>query len=377
MHATFVLAGLATMLLGPILPLLATRWHLRDSQSGLLVLAQFCGATLGGSTTSHHLRRGLSAGLLCATLGFFAFALSPGLALACASLLLAGFGVGRIVATVNIIAGERYTRHRASSLSWLNFSWSFGALLSPLSAASLASRLPLPPLLAALALCFLVAAAVLFVQLRRVHSSPAAPSHEPPGTALPTTLFLYFAALLLVYGGFETCLSVWLTTYALRYGQSSLVLSEYTMVLFLCGLTSGRALAAWLLLKMRDSVLLRLALLVAALFTAALAMAHTAVLIASLAVLLGIALAPVFPATFAIVMARRPPARQAGIILAASGIGAATLPWLMGVVSTHTGSLQRALTLPVAAALLLFLLTLLPALRPPARAAISSASASV
>jgi len=38
-------------------------------------------------------------------------------------------------------------------------------------------------------------------------------------------------------------------------------------------------------------------------------------------------------------------------VLAVSGLGAAALPWMMGVVSTRTGSLQVALALPFAAAL--------------------------
>jgi FHS family glucose/mannose:H+ symporter-like MFS transporter len=38
-------------------------------------------------------------------------------------------------------------------------------------------------------------------------------------------------------------------------------------------------------------------------------------------------------------------------VLAVSGLGAAALPWLMGVVSTEAGSLQVALALPFAAAL--------------------------
>jgi MFS transporter, FHS family, glucose/mannose:H+ symporter len=89
----------------------------------------------------------------------------------------------------------------------------------------------------------------------------------------------------------------------------------------------------------------------AAVFTAALAMAHSAVTIAGFAVLLGLSLAPFFPATWALLMAERPTARQAGIVLAVSGLGAAALPWMMGVVSTKTGSLQVALALPFAAAL--------------------------
>jgi FHS family glucose/mannose:H+ symporter-like MFS transporter len=69
------------------------------------------------------------------------------------------------------------------------------------------------------------------------------------------------------------------------------------------------------------------------------------------AVLLGLSLAPFFPATWSLLMGERPRARQAGIVLAVSGLGAAALPWMMGVVSTHTGSLQVALALPFAAAL--------------------------
>jgi fucose permease len=47
--------------------------------------------------------------------------------------------------------------------------------------------------------------------------------------------------------------------------------------------------------------------------------------------------------------------------LAVSGLGAAALPWLMGVVSTRTGSLQVALVLPLAAAVALLGMSLFPA----------------
>ena len=55
-----------------------------------------------------------------------------------------------------------------------------------------------------------------------------------------------------------------------------------------------------------------------------------------------------------------PRRRKAGLILAASGIGASALPWLMGVVSTRTNSLQIALALPVAAALAMLCVVLFP-----------------
>ncbi len=357
MHAVFILAGLGTMLLGPILPLLSRQWQLTDSQAGLLILSQFIGATLGGVTVSQRLAKDLRLGLSLAAIGFFFFASAPSLTTACIDLVFGGFGVGRVIATVNILAGQRYTANRAASLTRLNFTWSFGALLSPLLAAWLTPHFALRTLLLWFAALFFTAGLTLTLQLLKpaaVDRSPASAAATPP---FPRSIFLYFAALLFLYGGLETCLAGWLTTYAIRYGKESFVLSEYTLVLLLSGLVAGRALAAWLLLRMRDTVLQRLALLLSAALAAGLAATHSAALMATLAVLLGISLAPIFPATFAIFLARRPPARLAGIVLAASGLGAAAFPWLMGVVSTRFQSLQLALILPVAIAAAMLLLT--------------------
>ncbi len=370
MNAAFVLAGLATVLLGPILPILIHRWNLTDSEAGLLLLAQFTGATLGGATVSRRLPQAFLLGLACAAAGFLLFALAPGLFAACLGLLTAGFGVGRIIASVNIVAGNRYVSQRGSALSRLNVAFSFGMLLSPLLAAQLTAHVPLPRLLSGFAALFLVAACVLLAQLRSTPAQPDETAVAPQPIVNP--IFLLFAAILFLYGGLETCLGGWFTTYALRYGQTSLLLSQYIMVLLLCGLTAGRALAAVLLKSLREATLLRIALGCTAASATGLAAANTAPAIAALAILLGLCLAPIFPASFALYLANRPTARQAGLVLAASGLGAAAIPWLMGVVSTRSGSLRVALALPIAAAALLLLLSF-----PSARAPISTASTSV
>jgi fucose permease len=363
LHLASLLNGLGTMLLGPILPLLAARWHLSDAQTGLLLLSQFCGAFVGGVSTSRHLRRGLLEGLAAAAVGMALFALGGGLLGACAGLVLGGFGIGRSITAVNIIAGNRAAVNRGSALSRINLSWSLGALLSPLLAAWLTPHFSLPRLLLVFAMLFGVAMLWFAGQLQgsaeQSESRQAAPAAVD--TAFPNAIFLYFFLLLLIYGGLETCLSAWLTTFALRYGRDSLVLSEYTMVLLLAGLTAGRALSAWLLLRLRDRTLVRIALALSAGLAAALAAAHRTAIIATFAVLLGVALAPVFPGIFALLLAHRPPARKAGIVMAASGLGAAALPALMGLVSTHTGSLQRALVIPVAAAAVMLALSFLQA----------------
>jgi MFS transporter, FHS family, glucose/mannose:H+ symporter len=370
MHYGLVLAGLGTALLGPILPLLARQWAMQDSQSGLLMMAKFCGAFLGGVSVSGRLRRSLLVGLSAGAVGFGAFALAPTMSVGCAGLFVGGFGIGQIITSINILAGRRFTAQRGSALSMLNFSFSLGAMLSALLAAWLLPRFALRGLLECFAGTFLLGGIGLLVQLRggaaglssaSVSEEFEMPAEEAPTTGISRRAYLYFAGLLFLYGGLETCLSGWLTTFALRYGDKTLVVSEYTTLLLWMSLTVGRVGAAAVMLRVGERAVQRWGLGLAAAFTAGLAMAHSAVMIAAFAVLLGLSLAPFFPATFALLMAERPAARQAGIVLAVSGLGAAALPWLMGVVSTRTGSLQVALALPFAAALgLLAMATLSP-----------------
>ena len=355
MHFGLMLAGLGTALLGPILPLLARQWGMLDSQSGLLMMAKFCGAFLGGITVSGKLRQSLLLGMMAGTVGFGGFAVAPSMSVGCMCLFVGGFGLGQIITSVNILAGRRFTAHRGSALAMLNFSFSLGAMLSALLAAWLLPRFALRGLLEGFATLFAVGGGALIAQMRGVSSDAErfaeAAMETEPQIGLSGNAYLYFAGLLVLYGGLETCLSGWLTTFALRYGDKTLAVSEYTTLLLWMSLTLGRVGASAVMLRVGEKTVQRWGLGLAAVFTAALAMAHSAVTIAGFAVLLGLSLAPFFPATWALLMAERPTARQAGIVLAVSGLGAAALPWLMGVVSTGAGSLQVALALPFAAAL--------------------------
>jgi MFS transporter, FHS family, glucose/mannose:H+ symporter len=363
MHYGLVLAGLGTALLGPILPLLARQWGMLDSQSGLLMMAKFCGAFLGGVTVSGKLRWSLLVGMMAGAVGFGGFAIAPSMSVGCVGLFVGGFGLGQIITSVNILAGRRFTAHRGSALAMLNFSFSLGAMLSALLAAWLLPRFALRRLLEGFTMLFAVGVVALIAQMRRNEESAEefdrASVEAEPQVGLSGRAYLYFAALLVLYGGLETCLSGWLTTFALRYGDKTLAVSEYTTLLLWMSLTVGRAGASAVMLRVGEKTVQRWGLGLAAVFTAALAMAHSAVTIAGFAVLLGLSLAPFFPATWALLMAERPTARQAGIVLAVSGLGAAALPWLMGVVSTRAGSLQVALVLPFAAALGLLGMSLL------------------
>ena len=356
MHTAFVLTGLGTAMLGPILPLLTRQWTLRDDQSGLLLLAQFCGSFLGGVSVSSRLRRSLLVGMGAAAGGIGCFAIAPGLPVASAGLLVGGFGLGHSITAVNILAGERYKENRASALARLNFFWSFGAMLAPLLAAWMTPRFGLRGPLEVFALLFLAWVAGMGIEMRGEEEERLLPSSDAGGSpGLRAGVFGFFMLMLFLYGGLETCLSGWLTTYALRYGDRTLLLSEYTTLLLWLSLTAGRAGSSLLLLRVPERLVRRVGLGLTVVLTAGLAVAgmlteHRAAAIAVCTVLLGLSLAPWFPVTFSLLMGERPRARQAGIVIAVSGLGAAALPWLMGVVSTRAGSLQVALAIPLVAA---------------------------
>src|SRR6201994_888958 len=357
MHFGLMLAGLGTALLGPILPVLARQWEMVDSQSGLLMMAKFCGAFLGGVTVSRKLRQSLLVGLMAGVLGFGGFAIAPGMSVGCVCLFVGGFGLGQIITSVNILAGRRFTEHRGSALALLNFSFSLGAMLSALLAAWLLPSFSLRVVLEGFSALFVLGVLALMLQMRGrgedAEELAEASSTEPSSVGLDRRVYLYFAGLLILYGGLETCLSGWLTTFALRYGDKTLAVSEYTTLLLWMALTFGRVGASAVMLRVGEKTAQRWSLALASVFTVALATAPSAVTIAGFAVLLGLSLAPFFPGTFALLIAERPTARQAGIVLAVSGLGAAALPWMMGVVSTRAGSLQVALALPFAAAAVL------------------------
>ncbi len=96
----------------------------------------------------------------------------------------------------------------------------------------------------------------------------------------------------------------------------------------------------------------------------ALSQTHTAATLSLTCVLLGLALAPVFPSTFAQLLRHKVQPRVAGTLLAVSGLGAALFPWLMGVISTQTGSLRLAMAVPALVVPAMLLLTRLDPSKP-------------
>ena len=356
--AGFLLAGLGTVVLGPLMPSLLHDWRLTDQQGGLLLAAKFVGSFLGGVSVPRRLRFGVLGGMTFACVGFGAFALSGGLASGAACLFVGGFGLGQIIASTNIVVGRRYREHTGSALASVNFFWSLGAVACGLIAAAVLPRFHLRGPLLMFAGMSLVVGLGGFLNV----SSGTASGSEASSTEaerLPARVMVRFAVLLFLYGGLETCMTGWLTTYTLRFSDVQLLGGQSAIVLLWSALTVGRAISSAALRVMREATLQRIGLGLSAVLIAALLTTRHGPLLSLYCVLLGLSLAPFFPTTFALLMKRRPTAREAGFILAVSGLGAALFPWMMGFVSTQSGSLRLAMVVPMGLALGLLLLSLI------------------
>lgn len=355
----FLLAGLGTVMLGPLMPTLLHEWRLSDQQGGLLLAAKFVGSFLGGVSVPRRLRLGVLGGMAFACAGFGAFALSVGLLSGAACLFVGGFGLGQIIASTNIVIGRRYREHTGSALASVNFFWSLGAVLCGVIAAALLPHFHLRgPLLTFAGLFLVTGLGGFFNPSRKAPAATESSAIDSP--RLPTHLLARFALLLFLYGGLETCMTGWLTTYTLRFSDVRLLGGQSAIVLLWSALTAGRALSSAALRVMREAVLQRISLAFSALLILALVTTRHGPLLSLYCVLLGLSLAPFFPTTFALLMKRRPTAREAGFILAVSGLGAALFPWLMGFVSTQSGSLRIAMIVPLGLALILLLFSILP-----------------
>jgi MFS transporter, FHS family, glucose/mannose:H+ symporter len=135
LHIGFVLTGIVTTLLGPILPILSAHWSLTDSQAGRFFTSQFTGSIVGVGLSSAFLprygyKRALNSGFVLMLMGVATMGLGSwreGLL----SVFGYGIGLGLTIPTTNLLVADLYRSCRAASLNILNMAWGIGAVACP------------------------------------------------------------------------------------------------------------------------------------------------------------------------------------------------------------------------------------------------------
>jgi MFS transporter, FHS family, glucose/mannose:H+ symporter len=359
-YSSFVLAGVVTTLLGPILPLLMARWAMTDERAGLFFTFQFFGNLAGIATLGTLLtRRGYGKTFV---LGFTAIALgiaglNSGNEFACLfCTAVFGYGLGLILSGINLWAAEVAGARRTTALSILNVAWGVGAICCPplVLVAHQAGRLPVLVLgIAGLSAVAAIAIATMNLE-PRVHENdegraPAAASRGGRRYAFA------LGGLFFLYIGTEGCVGGWTASLAKRMGASGGNLWELAPMFFWAGLLAGRAIAPAILKRVTEQSLSAAGLILAGSFSGALYWASTFRGIAICVTASGLGLSCIYPLIISWMVGHfGVGARRSGsIMFALASVGGAVLPALVGFTSTQAGSLRAGLLVPFAACMVM------------------------
>ena len=373
----FVVAGVATVMLGPTLPALAARWNVPDAQLGTLFVASFIGQLCGAWFAVRRLGASLAfgAGITAAGCAGLAFA---GFAAAHVALFCVGMGLGFGLTAGNVIVGtlrvESLTSKTSGAssqsklLAVLNMCWGVGAIASPvLIHTSMQISRQVTNRVTGLQMFFLALAAALacsavltIILLSRVPRFSTESIAGSSGSLQPR-LFIFFLAILLTYVGVENSLGGWLPTHAHRTlgSRAGADVASLIALCFWVGELSGRAVTTLLLNVISERLLYRtcLVVLIAAMGAICFVQTLNVTTFFALVAIAAISLAPLYPLSVAFLLARAGSQPRLGPLFALSALGGAALPWFTGVVSTHFHALRIGLIVPAMGALLLFLLS--------------------
>jgi MFS transporter, FHS family, glucose/mannose:H+ symporter len=360
LHFGFVAVGIITTLIGNVLPTFIRQWSLSDSQAGFLIAAQFTGSTLGTLLTSVLLprfgfARVLFAGFLSFAAGFSFLGIGPWY-LAAFAVFVYGFGYGLVNPATNLRGTLLPSKNVASAVSFLNLSWTIGAVSCPFVVAQLLPRIGVRGI--ALALTG-ISAVIAALHLRRHSNSPEPISERPTrplsewiqnlGRAPSVSLFLIF----FLYVGTEVGIGNWVATQEKRLPGGAATVLLLAPSFFYGFLLFGRAISPLLLRRLSTIFISMAGLVSAATGALIIILAHEPRWLFAGAALAGLGCAPQYPifVTWLAQIFGKNATWLSALFFGAAGAGGSVLPWFMGIVGAQAGALRAGFFLPLLACL--------------------------
>ncbi len=362
-HASFVPIGIVTVLLGPLLPALSARWSLDYAQAGTLFTAQYLTSTLGVAASGFLVSRwgfrfAINAGLFAMALGVGVLPFASHI-LGVACIACYGVGMGLSVPAANLLVAEVNPTRRSAALNLVNFSWSVGAVACPFLVAAASQRHHTPLLLGGIAVFMLVVlAGIALMPASIVEPVAESGSGQTAGWAMRSnrSALLLLAALFFLYVGTENAFGGWTASYAKALPGIPSTWAVMTPSFFYCALLVGRWAAPFVLRYMNDVSVARWGLLLACAGMMGLILSRKMAGLAGSTALAGLGLAAVYPITISLLSREFGTAatRVGSIMFTMANLGGASIPWLVGVFSTHFSDLRIGLAVPLATAVLMY-----------------------
>ena len=356
----FVLSGIATTIVGPMLPVFIRRWGLDDGQAGLFSSVQFLAALVGTVISGAWMAwRGYRPSLVAG----FAF-MGYGLATLNASTHLnalmatAAFGLGYGLTTpgTNLYVAEAGGARRASLLNVLNLTWGAGAVAcSPLFALAL-RRNRLSGLLIGYAIFgAALVIALLFARFGSEKHETTRQNADGAPLRVGRGITIALAILFFTYVLMETSIGVWAAEYSRRIANGITNITTLAPMFFYAGLTAGRGLAPLVLLSVSERPLVLGALSLTAIGTTVLIFSPTLMVAITGVFLAGLGCASIYPIYIAWLSKwyGAQAKRIGGFLFALASLGGSAGPWLVGLLSKYSGSLRIGYSVPLLSALLM------------------------
>ncbi len=366
LHCGFVVTGIVTTLIGPLLPILIARFSLSDQRAGLFFTAQFCGSMVGVASIGPLLKRGYRYTFVCGfgliAAGVAGLSLGSHLATLAASAVF-GCGLGQTLSSANLWVAEIATTRRVAALSILNLMWGIGAIVSSPFVMLAQRHFVISWLLYGIAACSALTVMVLAgmdLEPRMSEKNEKEEVQEPVAQQnISFRSAVSLGALFFLYVGSENSVAGWVASLTKRMNPDSGDLWALAPMFFWGGLLAGRALVPLIPLRRSERTLLISGLILAAAGICFLLRAETFTSATLCVGAAGLGLAAIYPILIAwLVKAYGERSRRIGAVMfALSGMGGATLPWVVGMTSTRTGSLRAGLLIPLAGCIAMFGLT--------------------
>ena len=349
----FVVLGIVTTLLGPILPLLSVHWSISIAQAGILFSWQFISSVVGSLLSGAVIQK--RSFKVAAVLGI-ALCLFGVATLVTADWTIGryavgcyGLGLGLAIPAMNLAVAEANPTRKAASVSLLNFAWGIGAIAGPKLlrlAHDLASYLML------VSGALVVALVVASLQPtpprdRSGHEAEAAESNSI-WNAVPLLAISMF-----LYCGVESSISGWIATLALPNFANAYIAPNANVAFWILFLV-GRAFAPAVLRRISEERFLLISILISSAGLLAFYFAHNQTAVLAACALAGAGIGPGFPLLIARVselVGTQNPA--ATICFAFAGIGAGLLSTFVGLLGERLGQPRDGLLLPLLALALL------------------------
>lgn len=353
--------GMIAATLGTILPYLSRTFLFTDAQNGIIALAQGLGLTIASISVGPLIdNKGKKVGLLLG-LGLIAVALlalpnAGGYGTVVASMALLGLGGGIIVTGANALVSDISPSKRAPTLNFLNLFFGLGGFATPFIAANLLGG-------DAKSLAYLMAGLTVATLVIHVVTKMPAPSGErgfkaeEAGALLGRPALWLLCMFLFLYVSCEVGVWNWLVKHLVAQGIAEGRAQNILSLGFALGLLIGRVAVSPILIKVAPQTVTLFAS-VAMAVTTYLMLQTTDVTMAGLAVFAaGIAMAPVFPTTLAMVGNTFPRATGTalGIVITAGWIGLVVSSPIIGSIAGSDSTRLRTalLVLPIFSAVMI------------------------